>query len=225
MNELSLPMVCFMALGFGLLHALDGDHLIAVTGLSSGSSAPGQRVGYCTRWALGHGLTLSLVGIPVLFMGAAIPVTLSDMAERLVGVLLVVIGLRLGWVLFLGHFDGASHQGIGKRPSPLPAGQGDGPGGSNHAHHSYWPVGVGMAHGLGGSAPLLSLLPLFDLTPWHGLLYLVLFSCGALIAMLAFGGLLKAVFISFSAMGQGLVFNVRLGVVGLALGYGVFLMV
>ena len=83
-----------MGLGMGLVHALDVDHVVAVTTLSVGGR-PGIResTGFCLKWSLGHGITLLVVGFVVLVVGMAVPAVLSQWAENLVGGVLLLIGL------------------------------------------------------------------------------------------------------------------------------------
>ena len=186
----STGMVISLAFGLGMLHALDADHIMAVSSLASGGHKARRAWHYAQRWALGHGLSLSLIGTCVYLLGSAIPTELSIMAERLVGVILILMGLYaiLGLWRQRLHIHFHHHDG-------LPA----------HAHLHAHPVGsvstvhghvhratlLGLLHGTAGSAPLLVLIPIASLgSPWLALLYLLVFSLGVLLAMSLFGGLL-----------------------------------
>jgi high-affinity nickel permease len=89
--------VLTLAFGLGLMHALDADHIMAVSGLAS--ARPGRRraLAFCARWAIGHGLSLLSIGAAVLLLGLAIPVSLSAHAESLVGVVLMLTLARFSY--------------------------------------------------------------------------------------------------------------------------------
>lgn len=203
------------AFWLGLLHALDADHVMAVSGLSSMRAAFRDTLRFCGRWALGHGLSLMLIGTAVLGLGMAMPDGLSQVAEQLVGVVLIGIGAYVIQDLVRGRFHFHQHDGL-----------------SQHAHwhthsarqashrHSHGAVMVGMLHGTAGCAPLLALLPVSAAgSLWLGLAYLLSFSLGVLLAMLAFGGILGSLFRGFgqwaSAAVTALRGTVALGSIGL----------
>jgi ABC-type uncharacterized transport system, permease component len=184
-----------LAFGLGLVHALDADHVMAVTGLASHCPDRRRSLTLSVRWAIGHGLSLLAVGTAVLLLGRAIPQALSALAEGAVGLVLIGIGLGLLWDLAHRrvHLHFHRHDGLpphahlhahGRRTSRW-AHQRD-----PHAHH-HSAVLVGVLHGCAGSAPLLALLPLSQLgSPWLGLAYLFMFGLGTLVAMVVFGGVL-----------------------------------
>ncbi len=210
--------VLSLAFGLGLMHALDADHIMAISGLSSMRDGHSNTLRFCLRWALGHGLVLLLVGLAVMGLGMAIPVKLSQYAEQLVGVVLILIGLYVLWDLLRknAHFHFHAHDGF-----------------PEHAHwhrhdslsshrHQHGAVMVGMLHGTAGSAPLLALLPLSaQSTPLLGLAYLLIFGAGVLVAMLVFGGVLNGLFRFITVWGTNTIRLIRgmvaLGSIGLGL--------
>ena len=188
----SLYAVLSLALGLGMVHALDADHIIAVSGLASARASLRDTLRFSLRWSLGHGVTILLMGAAVLLLGMAIPATLSHYAEEAVGFVLIGIGVYVLWDLLRhnAHIHFHAHDEI-----------------SQHAHwhrhsetaashrHAHGAVMIGMLHGTAGSAPLLALLPLSAQShPWFGVAYLLLFGAGVLLSMLLFGGALGALF-------------------------------
>ena len=182
--NIELWSLLFLTFSLGMLHALDADHIIAVTSLSSMRQDPddNQQAGnkkfnrkqsliFCSRWALGHGGALMIIGTAVLFLGMAIPEHLSQLAESLVGVVLVLLGAYVLWDMRRknAHLHFHQHDGV-----------------QNHAHwhshkkaehssikathhHSHAPGFVGVLHGTAVSAPLLALLPVAQMSsPWIG---------------------------------------------------------
>lgn len=177
-----------LGLGLGLVHALDADHLLAVSSFSVKQQKARSAWRFCLRWSLGHTAALLAVAGAVLIAGAAIPVTWAGYAERAVGGLMILLGI---WVLrdrqrMHWHFhtrDGlpghAHRHDCDRRTAP---------------HHRHGAVLVGALHGLAGSAPLLMLVPMGQLAhEWYGLLYMTVFSIGVLLAMLGFGAALGRV--------------------------------
>ena len=147
-----------LAFGLGLMHALDADHIMAVSGLSVRKPGLSQCMRFGLRWAVGHGLSLLIIGSGVLILGMAIPESLSQTAESLVGFVLIGIGL---WVIFelvsrRAHIHFHQHDGIPRHAHwhvhtehPIPISSHNG---ATH-RHEHSAVLVGMLHGTAGSAP------------------------------------------------------------------------
>jgi len=227
MEGISLPAILSLAFGLGLAHALDADHIAAVCGLAG--AKPGRRTGlsFCARWAAGHGMTILALGSAAVFLGPALPESLSKTAENLVGPVLIAIGL---WVVvdlkrrrvhlhFHRHDDLPNHahwHAHGKEEKHDKAG--------SH-RHGHGAVMVGMLHGTAGLAPLLALIPLTSQTsPWGVVACLAVFGLGVLVTMLAFGGLIGWVFDRAIRRGETLVNLLRGGVGCFSMGLGLYLL-
>ena len=207
MFDLNILIILSMAFGLGMLHALDADHIAMVTSLSSSHAGFRKSVLYCSRWALGHALTLMLLGVLVLVIGIQIPPQYSELAELLIGVFLVLLGLWLLWDLRQQHIHIHFHVHDG-----LP----------EHAHwhshhqdnshrHQHRAMFIGSLHGFAGSAPLLALIPVaVNQQPLTGMLYLLLFSLGVITAMLLFGGLLSIVTRYLAQLSHRLLIGLRI---------------
>ena len=226
--NIELYSVLFMAFGLGMMHALDADHVIAISGLSCQKPDKKTSLLYCARWAVGHGFALLLIGGAVMFMGMAIPEDLSAVAENLVGIALMVIGLLVLWGIYRqrAHLHFHRHNGFPQHAHwhshqhSAQAHQED------QHQHNHAPVFVGVLHGVAGSAPLLALLPLSQMTsPWAGMGYLLLFGLGVFFAMLIFGGVLGRLFGWTRSWGNRFVNALRISVSLLSIGYGAKLVV
>ena len=223
----SLAGILSLAFGLGLLHALDADHIIAVSALASrsepgsGKQRPWQ---FCMRWALGHGFSLMLMGILVWGIGANLPADFSRYAEAGVGLLLLGMGLWLLLDIRRQSLRLGFHAHAGLPP---------------HAHwhqpdqHDHKPFGVqehgatlvGALHGVAGAAPLLALIPMVTRqSPAWGFLYLGLFSLGVFCSMLLFGGLLHQLFQRLLRWGNGAMTVVRALLATGSLGAGGYLL-
>ena len=190
MFDLNIPIILSLAFGMGMLHALDADHIAMVTGLSGRHASFQKSVLYCTRWAIGHALTLTVIGTLVFIIGLQLPEQISLYAEFVIAIFLIGLGLVLLYRLhkqqihihFHAHDDLPEHAHWHSHES------------DHGHHHQHRALLIGSVHGLAGSAPLLALIPLaVNQQPVMGMIYLLLFSLGVIVAMLLFGGLLSVV--------------------------------
>jgi len=199
MHEYSLFSTLFLGMSLGILHALDADHVAAVSSLASTRTGKRHALFFCGKWAMGHGLSLLLIGGSVLILGFAIPETLSRIAENLVGVVLIAIGIWVLWEVYRRPLHLHFHQHADHLPHAHWHTHADNErheDNNNSAHqHTHSAVFVGGLHGVAGSAPLLALLPMTRAeSTWLAMSYIAFFSIGVLIAMLLFGGMISIVF-------------------------------
>lgn len=143
----SFAVVLLVAVLLGLRHATDPDHMAAVTTLiASGKERAARsaaRLG--AWWGVGHGLTLVLFGLPILVADRYLPERVDQGAETVVGVLIVFLALRLLVRWRHGYFDLHAHPHADRR----------------HRHAVRTPAGafgIGLVHGMGGSAGVAVLL-------------------------------------------------------------------
>ena len=191
MESTNLILLMSLAFGLGMLHALDADHIMAVSGLMVGQQRRRRNFAFCLRWAVGHGLVLVLIGTAIFIFGMHLPDSVSQYAELFVGLILVLLGgvLLLNLYRSRVHLHFHHHDGL-----PLHAHwhvhEKSGTHSNKNHHHDHAAVFIGVIHGLAGSAPLLVLVPVSSLqSPLYGVIYLLLFSFGVLAAMLLFGGI------------------------------------
>jgi hypothetical protein len=157
-------------LSAGIIHALSGpDHLSAVAPLVINERSRRWRMGLF--WGIGHSLGVWMIGLIALALRGVLPVErLSSWSERLVGVVLIGVGL---W--------GLRRAFLAKLPTP-------------HVHEDH-PKGrpgraavmIGGLHGLAGSSHILGLLPALALpSRWASFAYVVGFGLGAVAGMTIF---------------------------------------
>jgi sulfite exporter TauE/SafE len=159
------------ALALGFAHALEADHMAAVTTFVSRRPRPMQAVGFGIRWGVGHSAALLVVGFILIALNVRLPEVLARGLEFGVGVMLLGLGLWLLW--------GVLHE----RAHRMAAG-GDAHDHPHHPHHGRGSLWVGMAHGLSGTAPLVaSVSASMAGSPARGALYLLLFGVGTTVAM------------------------------------------
>ena len=94
-TPLQLALSSCLLLGFR--HGFDYDHLAAITDITSVQRGwkEGMRLGLL--YALGHALTVTVLGVSVISLHLSLPPRLDNVGERLVGATLIVLGC---YVLF-----------------------------------------------------------------------------------------------------------------------------
>jgi len=183
----------FGILGFGFLlgmqHALEADHIAAVSTIAARRSSVADIVKHGLTWGLGHTITLFVFAGAALLIGHAIPERLSQPLETAEGVMLVGLGLHLLWRLWRDrvhfhrhrHHDGTEHYHVHSHAADaVPHARSA----HDHAHGFRWrTLLVGLMHGMAGSAALLVLTVTQASSPTHGLLYVLLFGIGSMLGM------------------------------------------
>ena len=174
-----LPMLG-LGLLFGLRHAIDADHIAAVSTIvtQTGSVKKSSLAGIF--WGLGHAGALLLAGIPLLLFRTAIPAGLAVFFELMVGMLLIALGADVLFRLRSEkiHFHQHMHNGSGHWHFHSHSRTAS----HSHAHRSFF---VGTFHGLAGSAGLaLVTLAAFS-SFFQGILYIAVFGLGSILGMLA----------------------------------------
>jgi len=190
----TLPLVLLVAVLLGLRHATDPDHIAAVTafvaGGEEGNARVGARLGFA--WGVGHGLTLIALGTPLILFGNALPARAEQIAEVLVGLVIIALAVRLLWRCRAGafHIHKHTHEGRGRHAHLHSHGGNED---HLHPHHRKSALGVlciGIAHGAGGSAGVGILLVASIHSQPVAVAALVLLAAGTAATMTALSGVL-----------------------------------
>jgi len=186
-----LELVTSSSLGslLGMRHALEPDHLAAVSTLVTGerSGARAAWMGAC--WGLGHTLALVTAGVVLIVLRAELPASASDGFEFAVALMLVGLGLRAIYRAARQGADGPVHRHHHGRLVHVH------PGAPAHVHVGRWtlarrPLLIGAVHGLAGSGALTALVLATLPSTAARLTYMVLFGLGSTIGMAALSGVL-----------------------------------
>ena len=170
-------------------HALEPDHLAAVTTLVSRerNGLKAAMLGVC--WGVGHTLALVGVGAALMLLRAELPASAAGAFELLVAFMLIALGVRA--ILQAARQGGSGplhvhrHGRIVHRHAAVPA----------HVHIGTWtlarqPLIVGAIHGLAGSGALTALVLTLLPSTAARLSYMALFGLGSTFGMAAMSGLL-----------------------------------
>lgn len=184
-------MFGILGLGFllGMQHALEADHIAAVSSIAARRTDVGDIVKHGLTWGLGHTLTLFVFAGAAILLGRAIPEHLARPLEAAVGIMLVGLGAHVLWRLWRDrvHFHKHSHgDGMVHIHAHSHAGETVAHARAPHAHgHGFrWrTLLVGLMHGMAGSAALLVLTVSQAANPVAGLGYVALFGIGSMIGM------------------------------------------
>jgi high-affinity nickel permease len=242
--------VAFLGLLLGMRHATDTDHVIAITTIVSteGRMSAATRIGIA--WGLGHSLTVFLVGGAIILFKLTIPARLGMTMEFAVAVVLVLLGfstlarsssafrrllgLRKNDDDLLAHMHSHEHDGA-KHLHPHAHVRG-----SEHLHANHLePVekrtqrfasgsherafGVGLIHGLAGSAAIALLVLSAIPSPILGLAYLAIFGVGTTMGMAIITSAIGLPMTLTAARLGGLNRTLLIGAGLLSLGFGLFL--
>ena len=184
-------MFGILGLGFllGMQHALEADHIAAVSSIAARRTEVGDIVKHGLTWGLGHTVTLLVFAAIAILLGHAIPEKFARPIETGVGVMLVGLGAHVLWRLWRDrvHFHAHAHgDGTIHLHAHSHAGETISHGRSSHAHaHGFrWrTLLVGLMHGMAGSAALLLLTASQASSAAAGLGYVALFGIGSMIGM------------------------------------------
>jgi cytochrome c biogenesis protein CcdA len=189
-----VAMGIVVAVMLGLRHATDPDHLTAVSTLVLSEERDGARragvLGFA--WGLGHATTIFACGLPIVLFGAYLPEGVRRAAEAVIGLLIVALGLRLlvrwhrGYFHVHSHVHGAMHHA---HPHVHEGGRARHSLAHAHPHAEGMgrtplaAFGIGLVHGIGGSAMVGLLVVGAAANRTLGVISLLLFAAGTAVSM------------------------------------------
>jgi ABC-type nickel/cobalt efflux system permease component RcnA len=201
-NLESFSSVALLGLGlvFGLKHATEVDHVVAVSTIVSQDRNVVRSAAIGALWGAGHTAALLIVGAVVLSLRIAIPDQVTGWLEF--GVALMIIGLGIA-ALYKAlrkssevHVHQHSHDGLEHVHIHFHENETKHAVSSRSAHShtlkrvGWKPVLIGMMHGVAGSGALTLLVLTQISSPWLGFLYLTIFGLGSIVGMLLMSGLI-----------------------------------
>jgi hypothetical protein len=234
MDQTLIPI--WTALSLGFLHALEVDHMIAVTTFVAGRPAAPQAARFGLRWGLGHSLAVLVFGGVLLLTGLRWPSRYDAVGEGVVGVMLLGLGLwaiRSSRKLHLHippehgdhahlhiHGDPPVNGRAGTEGAPVHVHPHDHHHGHRHAHGHGITV-VGLLHGLAGTSAVVALVPVTFIHRLDvGLAYLAAFGVGVTSGMTIYA--VVAALAMRQAVGRSVLWGQRLaglvGVLGVLVG-------
>ena len=177
-----------LGVALGMRHAVEPDHLAAVSTLATEQQSARAGLAVGAFWGLGHSLSLLAVGGSLAVLEAQMPERVAALFELLVAVMIVLLGARaVRRSLAEGRGGAVSTHRHGdlEHTHLAPA---------EHLHLRSWtfatrPLLVGLVHGLAGSGAVTALV-LAELPSTGARLgYIALFGTGSVLGMALLTGL------------------------------------
>ena len=195
--DVETGILAALILGFllGLKHATDADHVVAVSTIVGEDRNVWRGIWVGGAWGLGHTTPLMILGIVILTFRGLLDgyESIAHVFEFGVGVMMILLGVQVFWNLARGRLhvhehshDNTHHVHIHATHDPAADPEVESGHGFFHLGRPFFRVksfGIGVVHGLAGSAAvmlvLLQTLPSF----WAGVGYLILFGVGTVLSM------------------------------------------
>ena len=215
---------------YGLKHATEVDHIVAVSTILSEHKRLGRAAIIGGLWGAGHTASLVAVGIVVLGLRIAIPESVASWLEFSVAVMIIGLGVaafrsalrRRADVHIHRHSHGdKSHAHIHfHEPGHVERLS------RNHSHSvatvGLKPALVGAMHGLAGSGALTLLVLTQIKSTLLGLVYLGVFGLGSVFGMVLMSSLLGLPFVFSSRKLGGLHYGVQMSAGVLSIAFGLW---
>ncbi|MGB7999943.1 MAG: urease accessory protein UreH [Anaerobacillus sp.] len=170
---MDVSLLSILVIGFllGIKHAIEPDHVIAVSTIASKTRSLWKSSLAGVYWGIGHTTTLFLVGMLLFLFNTTITDKWAMSLEILVGFMLVFLGIKT-------LLTKASKTGTKGSRSYLQSGA------------------IGFIHGLAGSAAMVLLTMSTVQTVWQGAIYILVFGVGTCVGMLGFTTILGIPFVA-----------------------------
>ena len=200
---ISLLSIIVMGFLFGMRHATDPDHVIAVTTIVSREGNIKRAAMIGIAWGIGHTLTIVAVGFVMIFFRIALPPRLGLSMEMAVGLMLILLGLKNlrgvlrrraehteaaadNRVVVHSHAHAHDHADAAHRHETEHAvvATMDGWFNKSYIYQFLRPLIVGLVHGLAGSTAIALLVLATISSPAWAVAYLIVFGLGTVMGMM-----------------------------------------
>ncbi|PLT33067.1 sulfite exporter TauE/SafE family protein [Bacillus sp. V5-8f] len=170
--EFTLLTTLLLGLVLGCTHALEPDHVAAVSTMAGENKKLSRSSLTGVFWGIGHTFTLFVIGLAAVLLKANIPAILQSSFEFFVGIMLVALGCL------------SLYQYNRKKEHPI------------HKARNYQKATViGIIHGLAGSGAMIVATVAAVDTALQACLYILFFGIGTVIGMFIFSSIIALPFI------------------------------
>jgi hypothetical protein len=186
MDMLDVAVGCVLGLLQGMRHAMEPDHVAAMSTLVAEQRSARSSIKFAIAWGAGHGMTLLVVGGLLFCFREEMPPRLTDIFELAVGIMLIALGARALVIAARAGGRVTRHRHRGVDHTHLQA--------DDHVHVRGWilarrPLAIGLLHGLAGTGALAAMVMARLPSAFAGLLFLALYGIGATCGMAALAGI------------------------------------
>jgi ABC-type nickel/cobalt efflux system permease component RcnA len=231
MTSVGILTLLGLGLVFGLKHATEVDHVVAVSTIVSEHRNILRSAIVGALWGLGHTASLVAVGLLVLVFRVAVKPSVASWLEFGVALMIIALGVLALVRVFRKrsdlHIHRHQHNGLShvhvhfheQEAVHLHSGE-------SHSHEisrvGLKPVLVGAVHGLAGSAALTLLVLTEIRSVALGLFYLGVFGIGSTVGMLLMSGLIGVPFALSARRLSGINFGLQTAAGGLSIVFGLW---
>ena len=219
-----------IGLVFGLKHATEVDHVVAVSTMVSQHRDVWRSTLVGAMWGAGHTVSLLITGAIVLSLRVAIPERVSNWFEFGVALMIVGLGALALWRALRKrddvHVHEHSHDGVSHVHIHFHESETRHNAARPHSHVisavGFKPVLIGSVHGLAGSGALTLLVLTQMESAWVGFFYLAIFGAGSVVGMILMSGLIGIPF-ALTARNVGRVHrHLQTTAAGLSIAFGLW---
>lgn len=188
MEDLSFWAILVMGFLLGIKHAIEPDHVIAVSTIASRSRSLWRSTLAGVFWGIGHTLTLFVMGSLLLVFKREMPDVVAMSLEFMVGLMLVYLGVTSLIRLYQAKLHAGEHlheEGVTHRHYQSSK--------QDDVHQHVSPnafygksMVIGFVHGLAGSAAMFVLTMSTVSSAWQAGVYILTFGVGTVLGMLLF---------------------------------------
>lgn len=200
---MSGSLLSILLLGFllGMKHAIEPDHVIAVSTIASESRNIKRSVFAGVYWGIGHTATLFIVGMILILAKNTITDKVALSLEFLVGIMLVSLGINSIFSMVKKNHRHSHSLSAPKKKQP-------------HIKSFM----IGLIHGLAGSAAMVLLTMSTVSTIWQGALYILIFGFGTVVGMLCFSTVIGIPFVLTAGKNLNRYLNNLAGIISILFG-------
>ncbi|HEU4768616.1 MAG TPA: hypothetical protein VFS77_14635 [Pyrinomonadaceae bacterium] len=183
---------------FGLKHATEVDHVVAVSTIVSRHRDVMRSALVGAMWGVGHTASLLVIGVIVLLLRVTIPERVSAWLEFGVALMIIALGAVALWRALRNrsavHVHEHSHDGVSHVHVHFHESETRHSAARLHNHAikavGLKPMLIGTMHGLAGSGALTLLVLTQIESAAVGFLYLLVFGLGSIVGMIFMSGLI-----------------------------------
>jgi len=217
-----------IGLVFGLKHATEVDHVVAVSTIVSRHRSLWRSGLVGAMWGAGHTAALLITGAIVLSLRVAIPERVGNWLEFGVALMIIGLGAAALWRALAKradvHVHEHSHDGVSHVHIHFHENETRHHASKTHSHAisaiGLKPVLIGTVHGLAGSAALTLLVLTQIDSAWVGFFYLLIFGAGSIVGMILMSGLIGLPFALTSRNAGRVHHHMQTTAAGLSIAFG-----
>ena len=217
-----------IGLVFGLKHATEVDHVVAVSTIVSRHRSLWRSGLVGAMWGAGHTAALLITGAIVLSLRVAIPERVGNWLEFGVALMIIGLGAAALWRALAKrtdvHAHEHSHDGVSHVHIHFHENETRHHASKTHSHAisaiGLKPVLIGTVHGLAGSAALTLLVLTQIDSAWVGFFYLLIFGAGSIVGMILMSGLIGLPFALTSRNAGRVHHHLQTTAAGLSIAFG-----